>query len=226
MCSVFYFFWLLAFKIFSSSLVSSYSGVAMQQLGLSYLAVLPLGNQHSNKIPIEWLLWSIIWTKLYYIATDNSSKILFLHSIPAAGAPCSSPDYWCHLSPNYYAQIEIGEDSPAKVVCTIPYTNGYDVRIINQFGKDVHRDRELGPVLREYVKLVMNPLSNPIQHTQNKSFHYEIYRPKEKHLQEQLSIIQCIGIMRRTRHPCRTSLINIQFTDSEDIGKQNYNTNH
>ncbi len=147
-----------------------------------------------------------------YVTDNVSNTLCFLY---AAGAPCSSPEYWCHISPNNYAQIEIGEEGPAKVVCTIPYSNGYDIRIINHFGQDVRRD----PALRNYVKQVMNPLSNPIQHTHNKSFHLEIYRPKEKHLQEKLSVIQCIGILRYTSYPCRTSLINIQFT--EEAGMQN-----
>lgn len=138
-----------------------------------------------------------------------------LCSLHAAGESCSSPEYWCHISPAHYPQIEVGEDNPAKVVCTIPYSNGYDTRIINQFGRDVRRD----PMLRSYVKLVMNPLSNPIQHTHNKSFHFEIYRPKEKHLQDKLSVIQCIGILRHAGNACRTSLINIHFT--EEVGKKN-----
>ena len=149
--------------------------------------------------------------------TDNLNQwqlnfICFLHD--AAGEPCRSPEYWCHISPNNYAQIEIGEEEPAKVVCTIPYSNGYDIRFVNQFGKDVRRD----PELQNYVKQVMNPLSNPIQHTHNKSFHLEIYRPNEKHLQEKLSVIQCIGILRYRHHPCRTSLISIHFT--EEVGMQ------
>ena len=110
----------------------------------------------------------------------------------------------------------IGEEQPAKVVCTIPYSNGYDIRIINQFGKDVRRD----PELRNYVKQVMNPLSNPIQHTHNKSFHLEVYRPKEKDAREKLKVIQCIGILRHSRHPCRTALINIHFT--EEVGTKKY----
>ena len=180
--------------------------VSRNGLLLCCIVSLPLGNQYGNKIPIDFTLRYYCHQKFEH----NYSYICLLH---AARPPCKSPEYWCHISPNDYAEIEIGEEQPAKIVCTIPYINGHDIRVINQFGNEVRRD----PELRDYVKQVLNPLSNPIQHTHNKSFHLEIYRPKDEHVQEKLRVIQCIGLLRGSTHPCRTSLINIHFTKEEGM---------
>ena len=88
---------------------------------------------------------------------------------------------------------------------------GLNVFFVNQFGKEIRKDAELS----NYVKQVMNPLSLPNQHTHNKSFHIEISRPKEIHIRENLKAVHCIGILRGLRNPCRTSLVNIRYTQDE-----------
>ena len=55
------------------------------------------------------------------------------------------------------------------------------------------------------------PVSNKVNPT-NKSYELDIVWPEATEIQGRLKIIQCIGLFYGSRHPCRTSLVNIQFT--------------
>ena len=124
-----------------------------------------------------------------------------MNSIHAA-QDCSNAENWCKLSPPSRTLLEVSKNHPGRITCIIP-DNGLDIWIVNQFGQRVRRDA----ALQQYVTHV----STDIKPT-NKSFELEISWPEDSEIQERLKILQCIAFFYQAKHPCRTSLVNIDFT--------------
>lgn len=122
---------------------------------------------------------------------------------------CSIENYWCDISPRGYAKIDVSEEQPGRIVCTIPYTTGQNILVLNQFGVEVRYDS----VLSQYVQQVQ-PLSNS-QHTDNRSYHLDVHRPADVSIQEKLQFIQCVAVFHETTQLCRTSVVNLHFINNQ-----------
>ena len=83
---------------------------------------------------------------------------------------------------------------------------GLDVWIINQFGVRVRHDKT--------TKDFITQISNDIK-PESKSFELEITWPEDREIQGKLKVLQCIAFFYQATHPCRTSLVNIEFVNEE-----------
>lgn len=120
---------------------------------------------------------------------------------------CSIENYWCDISPRGYAQIDVSEGHPGRIVCTIPYTTGQDILVVNQFGVEVRLDT----VISQYVRQVQMPAGT--EHTDNRTYHLDVHWPADIDTQDKLRFIQCIAIFHGTTRLCRTSIVNLHFVN-------------
>lgn len=124
----------------------------------------------------------------------------------AAQEDCSNnAENWCRLVPTSRSLLEVSKNQPGRITCTIS-SNGRDIWIVNQFGERVRRDKNLQHHIRQ--------ISSDIK-PENRSFELEISWPEDRETQERLRILQCIAFFYRSKHPCRTSLVNIKFVQEE-----------
>lgn len=95
----------------------------------------------------------------------------------------------------------------------MPHSTGQDIVVVNQYGDEVRSHH----ILSSYVHQLQNSFRVDSQHTNNRSYHLEILWIEDRHIQEQLKIIQCIAVFHGRVHPCRTSVVNINFIHEQGI---------
>ncbi len=128
-----------------------------------------------------------------------------------AGQDCNTntgntaTENWCNLSPPSRNVLQVSRNNPGRIKCSVS-SKGLDIWIINQFGERVRRDK----ALKQHVKQVSTGI-----HSTNKTFELEISWPEDSETQGRLKILQCIAFFYQATHPCRTSLVNIEFVDDE-----------
>lgn len=79
--------------------------------------------------------------------------------------------------------------------------------IVNHLGESIRGDA----TLKQYVTHASKDITRP----ENKIFELEITWPEDSETQGRLKILQCIAIFYQAKHPCRTSLVNINFVKEE-----------
>lgn len=107
--------------------------------------------------------------------------------------------------------MDISEGHPGRIVCTIPYTTGQDILVVNQFGVEVRLDS----VLSQYVRQVQMPAGT--EHTDNRSYPLDVHWPADIDIQDQLRLIQCVAIFHGTTRLCRTSVVNLRFINEQGM---------
>ena len=126
--------------------------------------------------------------------------------------------YWCHISPPYYAIVNVSETQPRTVVCTIPQSTGQAIYIKNHFGEDVLSH----PILKNYVYQTSDPSSVPWNTQESDSnkrnYDVEISWTSDTGIQERLRILQCEALFHQTNYVCKTSVVNVKFIQAEPEG--------
>lgn len=107
--------------------------------------------------------------------------------------------------------MDVSEGHPGRIVCTIPYTTGQDILVVNQFGVEVRVD----PVLSQYVQQVQ--MAPNTERMDNRSYHLDVRWPADIDTQDKLRLIQCIAIFHGTTRLCRTSVVNLHFVNEQGM---------
>ena len=142
--------------------------------------------------------------KIHFICTDG-----VVGKLQECSSSCSIENYWCDISPRGYAQIDVSEGHPGRIVCTIPYTTGQDILVVNQSGVEVRT------ALPQYVQQVQMPAGT--EHTDNRTYKLDVFWPADIETQDKLRVIQCIAIFHGTTRVCRTSVVNLRFINEQGI---------
>ena len=136
--------------------------------------------------------------------------------IDAEGQDCSGcaiENYWCNINPVGYSQVSVSAEQQGRISCSIPNQTGQDILLFNHYGDDVRTD----PLLSNYIQQF--PVSvNSIENVRIYSFN--ISWSGDSTVQDKFRVLQCIGIFHGTTQTCKTSVVNIQFENSQGIYHQ------
>ena len=116
---------------------------------------------------------------------------------------CAIENYWCDIRPGAHARVDVSEGTPGRISCIIPNATGQDVLVFNQYGMEIRYDPTLGKNVRQL------PLTNT--QNENRTYELEVLWTSDAQVQDQLRIVQCVGIFHGTSHLCRTAVVNINF---------------
>lgn len=90
------------------------------------------------------------------------------------------------------------------VACTVPNLDGRTAEFLNHLGDNVSdRSRNVS----NYVKLeeVRLTSTNTIQ------YQLKITWTPDRYVQERLKVLQCVANFQGSTHPCRTSVVTVEF---------------
>lgn len=113
----------------------------------------------------------------------------------------------CDISPGgLYAKLNVSEEHPGRIVCTIRNLPGSNAVIVNQHGTEVIDHQNLSNYLEFHNERTDT----------NISYHLNITWTQDRRIQEELKVIQCIASFPHcSNDPCRTSIVNISFVEKQ-----------
>ena len=138
----------------------------------------------------------------------SARTLCYLH----AGVLSSCPGSSCSISP---ASVNVSEDRPAVIVCTIPNLSGSTAGFINQLRHDIPNGSSI-PDLHNYANVTAYTDSSAEYFT----YHLTISWTDDSKVREQLSVIQCVANFQcpqilTSSPPCFTPSVTVNFVERE-----------
>lgn len=110
-----------------------------------------------------------------------------------------------------YGRVKVSKEQPGRVVCIVPNLDGRTLEFVNHQGNDVNdRRRNVSNYLE--LEQVLQSASDEIQ------YQLSIKWTGDQYIQEQLKVLQCIANFQGSTHPCKTSVVLVNFEVSSNPG--------